>query len=149
MARSGLQRRVLRRPAMIAMAACTAVSIGACTSKTTEPPTSKIVLVTEADDGGAVQAVVGDTVTLSLPSNPSTGYSWKVKTQPDASVLKLAGTHYAKPPTDAVGAGGTDVWDFTAVAAGSTKVDLEYVGPGTDAAVGKAYSVMIEVGAQA
>ncbi|PIQ42411.1 MAG: hypothetical protein COV52_08820 [Gammaproteobacteria bacterium CG11_big_fil_rev_8_21_14_0_20_46_22] len=52
-------------------------------------------------------------VTLHLPANPTTGYSWYLVKYPHAyfQVLKHL---YLAPSTKNVGAGGYDVWQFKA-----------------------------------
>jgi inhibitor of cysteine peptidase len=43
------------------------------------PPVSGRVEVTAADAGKAVRAAVGNLVTITLQSNPSTGYNWELR----------------------------------------------------------------------
>ena len=76
--------------------------------------------------------------TLSLPTNPSTGHSWKPALgRTDKAVLELAGQAYhdpAPPKPGApplLGAPGTQVFTFKAVGVGATSLQLDYSGPGT------------------
>jgi predicted secreted protein len=65
---------------------------------------------------------------LSLASNPSTGFSWKISAI-DSTILKQAGEPTFKSAPDAAGkagAGGTQIWTFDVKAAGSTPLALEY-----------------------
>jgi len=62
---------------------------------------------------------VGQTVTLLLPTNPTTGYRWLVQ-NPAASVLRSLGPEVYSNPEDAgiVGAAGQSTWRYQAKAAG-------------------------------
>jgi predicted secreted protein len=44
-------------------------------------------------------------------------------------VLELVDSTYVEPETELVGAGGEEVWTFRAVGEGSTRLELDYVGP--------------------
>jgi len=62
---------------------------------------------------------VGQTLTLLLPTNPTTGYRWLVQ-NPAASVLRSLGPEVYSNPEDAgiVGAAGQSTWRYQAKAAG-------------------------------
>jgi inhibitor of cysteine peptidase len=55
----------------------------------------------------------GDAITVRLESNPTTGFSWRVL-GPEYGPLKLKSSTFAKPRAGAVGAAGTQVFEFTA-----------------------------------
>ena len=83
------------------------------------------VEIDEADNQGEVVLNVGDTLLLSLESNPTTGYGWQIA-QIDQSILREAGHEYEAESSDLVGSGGREIWRFDALAAGSTTLQLEY-----------------------
>lgn len=87
-------------------------------------------MLTEADNGKPVTLKVGDTLTVQLASNPSTGYSWKV-IEDDTAVLEQVGEPQfdlgSKTPMP--GAGGTETFTFRATAAGTTTLTLLYSRP--------------------
>lgn len=65
----------------------------------------------------------GDQFTVTLPSNPSTGYSWQMVKEPDGKVLKKVGSKYNEPHKQnppIVGAGGTETWSFKSAGKGNT-----------------------------
>jgi inhibitor of cysteine peptidase len=71
--------------------------------------------------------------TLTLKSNPTTGYRWVVRHY-DRHLLSLLGQHFHAPNTQKMGAPGYVSFDFKAkpdafVAAQKTKINLEYVRP--------------------
>lgn len=81
-----------------------------------------------ANDGSQVQATRGQTLVVTLDSNPTTGYKWavadvdkKVLTQVGDSVYEASN---ANPKI--VGAGGTETFRFQAADAGTTTLALFY-----------------------
>jgi inhibitor of cysteine peptidase len=67
----------------------------------------------------------GQTLTLTLPTNPTTGYRWRVQ-NPAANVLRSMGPEVYSNPEDAgiVGAAGQSVWRFQGQGAGTGKLQL-------------------------
>ncbi len=75
-----------------------------------------------------VSAKAGDQFTVSLESNPTTGYSWQLAKPVDEKVVTLVGSKYERMgQKDVVGAGGREHWTFKATAAGKTCVEMKYV----------------------
>lgn len=65
-----------------------------------------------ADDVITVSVAPGETsFTVSLPSNPTTGYDWTI-TRFDAKLLKLVTSKYTPDKTDRIGSGGTMAFNF-------------------------------------
>lgn len=77
-----------------------------------------------------VRLETGQTLTLTLPSNPSTGYRWLVQ-NPAAGILRSLGPEVYSHPEDAgvVGSAGQSVWRFQAQAAGEGHLLLVYQQP--------------------
>ncbi len=87
--------------------------------------------LTDADNGKQITVQPGDIVTLTLVSNPTTGYSWQVM-EVDATVLVQDGEpEYQQSPGSEglVGAGGTETFRFKAIGKGETKLNLGYMRP--------------------
>lgn len=85
----------------------------------------------DAENGGAVELKVGETMRVTLASNPTTGYSWQILTN-DPQVLELQGdpVYRADPSAQGlVGAGGTETFTFVARQAGTVKLALGYLRP--------------------
>lgn len=75
---------------------------------------------------------VGSDFTVSLVSNPSTGYSWKLAALPKKSALTSSGHEFVPPPSTnppVVGAPGKDVWKFTAAKKGNITLTFSYARP--------------------
>lgn len=77
-----------------------------------------------------ISLVTGQTLSLSLPSNPSTGYRWLVKNSAGA-ILRSLGPEVYSHPEDAgvVGSAGKSLWRFQAQTAGEDHLLLVYQQP--------------------
>jgi inhibitor of cysteine peptidase len=87
--------------------------------------------LTKSDNNSKVTLKVGDTLSVELASNPSTGYSWQVA-QLDPKVLQPVGEPEFNLPsgkTPVPGAPGTQTFNFKAVAKGQSPLMLVYVRP--------------------
>ncbi len=78
----------------------------------------------------ALTVKAGERFTLSLQSNPTTGYHWELADSLDGTRLRLAGNEYQPDRTTGlVGSGGTEHWTFEALRPGKTAVRFKYVRP--------------------
>jgi len=83
------------------------------------------------DNGGQVTLEQGQTLAISLESNPTTGYGWQVL-EMEAAVLQQSGEVEYKQSSGSeglVGAGGVETLRFEALAAGQTTLTLGYMRP--------------------
>jgi inhibitor of cysteine peptidase len=86
------------------------------------------VLIGSESAGSTVELKTGQVLVISLPSNPTTGYSWHVA-QIDESILKQVGeVEFVQAAGDEqlVGAGGVEKLSFETVASGTTTLTLTY-----------------------
>lgn len=112
------------------------------------PAVSKDVRLNDGDNGKTVQVGVGGTVTLTLESNPTTGFSWNKVEDVDKSILKLEKNDYKQKasPAGMVGVGGRDTIVYRALKAGTAKIDLIYMQPWEpDSTFNTKYTVTVEV----
>jgi len=72
---------------------------------------------------------VGKSFTITLDSNPTTGYQWQITRQLDTGLLKLVDSKYIAPKTGLVGAPGKEEWTFKATRAGKAIISFDYVRP--------------------
>ncbi len=80
------------------------------------------------DDGRVVRVAPGTPVVLTLASNPSTGYRWRLLAGLDRRVVRLVSHRYLAPAKPGVvGAPGKEVWRFRAVGRGRVALRLDYV----------------------
>jgi inhibitor of cysteine peptidase len=86
--------------------------------------------VTEADNGTSISLKNGETFTLQLRENPSTGYSWEINVSEGLSILSDGYIQDEAPESDngevAVGVPGTHSWIIEAVTPGSQQVNGIY-----------------------
>ncbi len=102
--------------ALLAMTACSSL------------PRSQIS-VDESYSGKQVEILVNGSLTITLESNQTTGYSWELKEINDTSVLQKTDNKYEAPTSGLIGAGGKEVWNFKALKAGKTTLSMEYSQP--------------------
>jgi inhibitor of cysteine peptidase len=102
-------------------------------------------LLTEADNGTTVELAAGERLTVRLESNPTTGFSWQPRVDPDAAVLRSVGHEYVPPDDALVGEGGIELWAFEGVAPGTTGMALVYLRPFDPSDVGANFEVEVRV----
>jgi inhibitor of cysteine peptidase len=84
--------------------------------------------------------------TLTLESNPSTGYQWELSQPLDETKLKLVDSFFEKPRSDRPGAVGVELWLFRAVGSGETTISMRYVRPWEkDAVPGETASFSVNI----
>jgi inhibitor of cysteine peptidase len=82
-----------------------------------------------------VEVDAGDTLIVTLCSNPSTGFAWPESAQiSNQTILQQADHKYVAPEaeggaTPATGAPGQEVWTFTALKKGTSTIYVEYSRP--------------------
>ena len=80
-----------------------------------------------------IEVPVGDILTLTLGSNPTTGFQWSEEALiSDAGILKQTSHEFVGPDSDPPpppGTPGQEVWTFEALKAGTATVSLEYSRP--------------------
>lgn len=117
------------------------------TSGCSQKNNANVVEIDESDNGGKVTLAVGEELTLTLESNPTTGYSWQLR-ELDSSVLALQGDveYNSEAEEGVVGAGGVEIFRFTAEGPGRIMLSLQYLRPWEEGiAPEEVYSVEIVV----
>lgn len=112
---------------VVFMAGCTQPQGG--DGKPTPTPTAPIIPSQSFDqesNGKQVTAPAGSAFSVTLPENPTTGYSWNLV---HSAGLTLLNDEFIPPSTQLVGAGGTRLWLFSAVEKGNQSVHGEYRRP--------------------
>jgi inhibitor of cysteine peptidase len=109
---------------------------------------SATVRVSEGANGTAVTLRAGDRLLVSLRSNRSTGYRWRIVSV-DRNVFWLGAFSYRPPRSNLVwgaspGAPGTQSWTFRALRSGVVRLRLAYV-QATSGRVGKRFRLTIRV----
>ena len=117
-------------------------------SKAAASAAEKDVRLNDGDNGKTVKVGVGGTVTLTLESNPTTGFSWTKVENVDKNILKLEKNDYKQNanPGRMVGVGGKTTIVYRALKAGTAKIDLTYMQPWEpDSQYNTNYKVTVEV----
>ena len=87
--------------------------------------------ITDADNGKQITVKSGDVITVTLASNPTTGYSWQVMEIDNAVLVQQGDPEYrqASGTEGLVGAGGTETFRFKGTGTGRTTLKLGYMRP--------------------
>lgn len=87
------------------------------------------VIVEEQSDC-PMQLHTGQNLTLTLPSNPTTGYRWAIQDSAGGVLRSLSPEVYKSVDSgQLLGSGGQSTWRFQAFAAGSGRLRLTYQQP--------------------
>lgn len=116
------------------IAAVLVLNPGLCRSGGAASDDARVNITYNAPSGKPIPVTLprGAAFTITLDSNPTTGYSWKLGGALNSKILKSEGGKYISPAqTDPpmVGKGGQEVWTFKAVGPGKQTVTLMYVRP--------------------
>jgi len=109
--------------------------------------TNNEVQATQVETGRQTTLQPGEVMTVTLNSNPTTGYSWQVMEIDNAILIQEGNSEY-KQSSDSeglVGAGGTETFRFKAVGTGETSLELGYMRPWEDNPPIETYSVQVIV----
>ena len=109
---------------------CAMVAISLCLCSCSSGPVS----VDASYTGKEVQIAAGDSLTVTLDSNPTTGFEWELVEISDQTVLELVESKYepgekAKQEPPVPGAGGQEIWSFKALKKGETTLSMGYSRP--------------------
>jgi inhibitor of cysteine peptidase len=87
--------------------------------------------LTDADNGKQIIVKSGEVMTVTLVSNPTTGYSWQVMEIDNAILVQDGEPEYKQSSSTEglVGAGSTETFIFKAVGSGETMLGLGYKRP--------------------
>jgi predicted secreted protein len=87
------------------------------------------VVVTEKDDGKKVKLAKGDTLEVRLEMQGGTGFSWKVAKNDDKVLMPKGKPETERPDKSKPGGKLTQIFRFTAEAAGTSEVEVHYARP--------------------
>ncbi len=122
---------------------CSLALLTACTSQ----PKSSVSVEEKQLGKCPMELNSGQTLNITLPSNPTTGFRWIV-TDAAPGVLRSLGPEVYVTPEDAglVGAGGQSTWRYQAYQPGKGRLQMQYQQPWeVDVAPAKTIDCQIEV----
>jgi len=91
--------------------------LGACSAS--------CLTLTEKDNDSTVSLIAGQSLIITLASNPSTGYSWNIVSI-DPALLKQVGEKEYKQESDRKGGGGHTIFRFRGTGKGKLSLKLAY-----------------------
>ena len=110
------------------------------------PAQPKELSVDESYSGKEVILAPSGTLTISLVSNPSTGYSWDKEADiSDPSVIEQTSHDYEASKVPVVGAPGLQVWTFKALGPGTSTISMQYKSPTVSSKAAESYSLTVNV----
>jgi inhibitor of cysteine peptidase len=85
----------------------------------------------QPDISKQLTVAAGSTFTVTLCSNPTTGFQWSESARiGDTSVIEQMSHEFVSPSnTEAVGVPGSEVWTFKALKKGTTTIHMDYSRP--------------------
>ncbi|MDR0532795.1 MAG: protease inhibitor I42 family protein [Verrucomicrobiales bacterium] len=86
--------------------------------------TTDALLLTEKDNGTRVAVKRGQTVVISLPSNPTTGFNWYLRPLPEFLLSERNPEYH--PESDRIGGGGLWILKVKSMGAGNGAVNIDY-----------------------
>ena len=90
---------------------------------------ARTVTVTEKDNGAETILARGDTLAVSLPATSGTGYVWQVAKIETAFLAQAGNPTFEHDEKAMPGAMWHQTFHFTAEAAGTGKLELQYLRP--------------------
>ena len=152
-------RRAARRPAAIALALLLAAgAVGAACSSSEESSSGDATTTSNANDvqrfndpTGPISVTVGDTFQMAFPADAGECYSWDLNTTTSSStpVSLVTSRPSAIVNTDdapaLTGESDTDIYEFTALSAGSIDLEFTEISPCTPNQTRGSKSVTVNV----
>jgi inhibitor of cysteine peptidase len=80
-------------------------------------------------DASRVTTNPGRQFSITLDSNPTTGYQWKLAKPVTGTCVALVTNEFVRPKSKLTGAPGKEVWKFKALTSGEAEIELQYVRP--------------------
>jgi inhibitor of cysteine peptidase len=108
---------------MITVLAIAAVGGVACTASADNSGPS---VVNVSESGKQITLSPGDSLIVTLDSNPTTGFAWSIAGIGDETVVDEMGNEYQGADTGMMGAGGQEVWTFEAGDKGTSTIEMQY-----------------------
>ena len=146
---------------MVGLMVVVGLSLLACSPEATEEPVSgapdKVAVAVTCDDfmnqkhiSNQFEIAAGGSLTVTLCSNPTTGFQWVEEAQiSDTGVLKQIQHEFISPesePPPPPGTPGQQVWTFEALKEGTSTISMEYSRPWEGGEKGEwTYTLMVTV----
>ncbi|MCP1662502.1 MAG: hypothetical protein D5R99_04010 [Methanocalculus sp. MSAO_Arc1] len=118
-------------PVFIALIAALLLLTAGCVAEAPDdqpapPPSPEMLTFDQANDGETVTLDTGSRFAISLPENPTTGYTWDLDVPPG---IALVDDEFIPEETGLMGAPGTHIWTFEARTPGTYTIDGKDIRP--------------------
>ena len=137
-------RPVKRTTVLIITAVIALVAVSAIALAELGNANESVDAIGPAQAGSTITLDAGEQITVALPGNPSTGYSWVVTTINPVLLTQIGEPEFSTG-SDLVGAGGTITFRFEATGAGQDALQLDYLRPWEDVEPIETYRVTVNV----
>ena len=91
---------------------------------------------------------IGQTFTIILKSNPTTGFGWQLAKPLNEDIVKFIDSQFRTLATEyppPAGVGGIEIWTFEGMGIGTTEIFMEYLRPWEDAPPVKEQAFVVTV----
>ncbi len=106
--------------------------LGACSTPEASVEVSCDDFLEQRHFSRKVEVPIGESFTVTLCSNPTTGFRWEEATISDQAVLEQVSHQFVGPDSDPPpppGTPGQDVWVFKALKPGESAISMDYSRP--------------------
>ena len=109
----------------------TVIAIFAFSGVIAAAPTDNNVpsVINVSESGKQIELSPGDSLVVTLDSNPSTGFAWSISAITDEGVIDDVNNEFKGADTGMMGAGGQEVWTFEAGDKGTSTIEMQYSRP--------------------
>lgn len=119
---------------LVWIAIAISIPLLACSAAPTTAPAAEQLSVDASYSGKQVEVAVGQSLVVTLESNPSTGFKWDLAGITDQAVLEKVSNEFKAAEAKSgepllVGAPGKEIWTFKALKKGKSEISLEYRRP--------------------
>ncbi|MDD5681223.1 MAG: protease inhibitor I42 family protein [Candidatus Omnitrophica bacterium] len=94
-----------------------------------DEPVKKIITEGEVKGDNITGVTAGETFTIEMESNRTTGYEWQLAEPVDKDRLEFVISEYVPDTSGRMGAGGKERWTFKAIGPGNPVIHFKYVRP--------------------
>jgi len=107
-------------------------------------PTPSTAELEVTDPAKTIEVAAGEEFTITLRTNPPSGYHWEIAEELDSSIVQYVWKDFVATQPDRPSS-GKDVWRFKAVAPGETNIVLGYyLGETEDSAEMLTFTVIVK-----
>jgi inhibitor of cysteine peptidase len=108
---------------VVTVLAVVAIAGVACTASADNSGPSTVNV---SESGKQIELAPGDSLIVTLDSNPTTGFAWSIAGIGDETVVDEIGNEYQGSDSGLMGAGGQEVWTFEALDEGTSTIEMQY-----------------------